>query len=65
MDARHLDFRRLEVYEIGAWLVTWLAFPGESESEERRSRVHASLCAYALRAKYETDRGRGKSRHMT
>jgi hypothetical protein len=36
-------------------LLTWLVFPGKSESEERRSRVHASLCAYALRAKYETD----------
>jgi hypothetical protein len=55
MDARHVDFRRLEVYEIGARLVTLLAFPGERESEEVRSRVHASLCAYALRAKYETD----------
>jgi hypothetical protein len=55
MDPRHVDFRRPEVYEIGARLVTWLAFPGEEESEERRGRVHASLCAYALRAKYETD----------
>ncbi len=51
MDARYVDFRRLEVYEIGARLVTLLAFPGERESEEVRSRVHASLCAYALRAK--------------
>ena len=44
-----------EVYEIGAWLLTWLAFPGEGASEEVRGRVHASLCAYALRAKYETE----------
>jgi hypothetical protein len=55
MDPRHVDFRRLEVYEIGAWLVTQLAFPGKSESEEVRGRVHASLCACALRTKYETD----------
>ena len=55
MDPRGIDFRQLDVYEIGAMLVTWLAFPGEKESEERRSRVHASLCAYALRAKYQTD----------
>jgi hypothetical protein len=55
MDAHQVDFRRLEVYEVGATLATRLAFPGKSESEERRSRVHASLCAYALRAKYETD----------
>lgn len=50
-----INCQQLEVYEIGATLLTWLAFPGEKESEERRSRVHASLCAYALRAKYETD----------
>lgn len=50
-----INCQQLEVYEIGATLLTWLAFPGEKESEERRSRVHASLCAYALRAKYETN----------
>jgi hypothetical protein len=44
-----------EVYEIGASLLTRLAFPGKQESEERLSRVYTSLCAYALRAKYETD----------
>jgi len=55
MDPRCIDFRQLEVYEIGAMLVTWLAFPGEKESEDRRGRVHASLCAYALRAKHQSD----------
>jgi hypothetical protein len=55
MDPRRIDFRQLEVYEIGAMLVTWLAFPGEKESEEQRGRVHASLCAYALKAKYQCD----------
>ena len=51
MDAYSIDFSRLEVYEVGALLVTRLAFPGESEPEETQSRVHASLCAYALRAR--------------
>jgi hypothetical protein len=55
MDSNPSDTRQLEVYEIGAWLLTRLAFPGENESEERFSQVHASLCAYALRSKYETD----------
>jgi hypothetical protein len=50
-----IDFRQLEVYEVGALVLTWLAFPGERETEELRSRVHASLCAYALRAKYESE----------
>jgi hypothetical protein len=55
MDGDLTDARQLEVYEIGAWLLTRLAFPGKNESEERFSRVHASLCAHALRTKYETD----------
>jgi hypothetical protein len=55
MDCGRIDCEQLEVYEIGASLLTRLAFPGKQESEERLSRVHASLCAYALRAKYETD----------
>jgi hypothetical protein len=51
-----IDFNRLEVYEAGALLVTLLAYPGESRhDDERRSRVHASLCACTLRALYETD----------
>src|SRR5271154_6210760 len=54
MDQRSVDFRQLEAYEVGATLLTWLAFPGERESEEGRRRVHASLCAYELRTKYET-----------
>jgi hypothetical protein len=52
--ATHLiDFGRLEVYEAGAILITLLAYPDESEPEERRGNVHASLCAYALRARCE------------
>jgi hypothetical protein len=53
---RCIDFNRLEVYEAGALLVTLLAYPGESKQEdERRSRVHASLCTCTLRALSETD----------
>jgi hypothetical protein len=37
MDAYSIDFSRLEVYEVGALLVTRLAFPGESEPEETQS----------------------------
>jgi hypothetical protein len=66
MDAAHDDIAALRsaleqaqaraaAAEAEAARVTWLAFPGESESDEVRSRVHASLCAYALRVKYETD----------
>ena len=36
-------------------LLTWLAFPEESNSEETSSRVHASLCNYALRAKSQSE----------
>src|SRR5439155_12090971 len=55
MAAYSIDFSRLEVYEVGAPLVTRLAFPSESELEETQSRVHASLCAYALRARSEIE----------
>ena len=62
MAIRSIDFKRLEVYEAGALLVTLLAYPGESEhEEERRSRVHTSLCACALRAIYEVDPDRAVS----
>ena len=53
---RWIDSNRLEVYEVGAWLVTWLAYPGENkDDDEERSHVHASLCARTLRALCETD----------
>ena len=51
-----IDFDRLEVYEAGALLLTWLAYPGENKGDdERRARVHAALCACALRARCEMD----------
>jgi hypothetical protein len=49
MAIRSIDFKRLEVYEAGALLVTLLAYPGESEhEEERRSRVHTRFAPCAL-----------------
>ena len=57
-----IDFKHLEVYEAGALLVTLLAYPGEGDhEEERRSRVHTSLCACMLRAIYEVDLDRAVS----
>jgi hypothetical protein len=51
-----IDFNRLEVYEAGALLVTLLAYPGDNKhDDERRSQVHASLCACTLRALCDTD----------
>jgi hypothetical protein len=62
MALHSIDFKRLEVYEAGALLVTLLAYPGDSDQEEeRRSRVHTSLCACALRAIYEMDPDRAVS----
>jgi hypothetical protein len=52
--AQHaIDFTRLAVYEAGALLVTLLAYP--RESEDKQSKVHASLCTHALRTKCEID----------
>ena len=56
MTVHLVDFNRVQTYEAGAMLVTLLAYPGASGSdEERRSQLHASLCAYMLRASYEVD----------
>jgi hypothetical protein len=53
---RYIDFNRLDVYEAGAVLLTLLAYPRENKQEdEQRGRLHESLCACALRARYETD----------
>jgi hypothetical protein len=48
MTIRLIDFINVEVYEAGAYLLALLAYP--HESEEVLGEVHASLCAYALRA---------------
>lgn len=53
MSIHWINFDRLAVYEAGALLLTWLAYV--DETEELRSRVHASLCACALRAMGESD----------
>jgi hypothetical protein len=56
MKVHLVDFNRIQIYEAGAMLVTLLAYPGASGSdEERRGQLHASLCARMLRASYEVD----------
>jgi hypothetical protein len=50
----YIDFNRLQVYEAGALLLAYLAYPGEDgHDDQRRGQVHASLCACMLRARYE------------
>jgi hypothetical protein len=52
----HIDFNKLEVYEAGAFMVSQLAYPGESrQDDERRCEVYTSLCACVLRARAEMD----------
>jgi hypothetical protein len=52
----HIDFNKLEVYEVGAFMVSQLAYPGESrQDDKRRCEVYTSLCASVLRARAETD----------
>ena len=56
--ATHLiDFGPSGVYEAGAILIALLAYPDESGSEGQRADVHASLRAYALRARDEIEPG--------
>jgi hypothetical protein len=45
-----LNLNCLEVYEAGAALIAWLAYPGASEEAERAA-AHAALCNHALRIK--------------
>jgi hypothetical protein len=47
-----LSFDRNEVYECGASLLTILAYPAADEKEHRLGKIHASLCARALRRAY-------------
>jgi hypothetical protein len=56
MTTRFIDLNRLEVYEAGAFLISLLAYPEESEEDDqRRSGAFTSLCACALRVRAETD----------
>jgi len=48
------DFARAEVFEVGAAVLTLLAYP-ETDSEARRRTLHASLCALAVRAIYPVE----------
>ena len=48
---RLIDLNRIQVYEAGAMLVTFLAYPGDSVGdEERRSQLYGALCACMLQA---------------
>jgi hypothetical protein len=50
-----INLNQLEIYEAGAILVTLLAYPSNSTSDEQRGRLHQSLCAEALRMKCAAD----------
>jgi hypothetical protein len=51
MDICWIDFDQLTVYEAGALIVTWLAYP--DGNEDLRGGVHAALCACVIRATAE------------
>jgi hypothetical protein len=48
-----IDFERDEVYESGATLLALIAYPEDDANDTRRSNAAASLCAYALRLRYQ------------
>jgi hypothetical protein len=48
---RLIDFNRLQLYEAGAMLLAFLAYPGDGASdEEQRAQLHGALCACTLKA---------------
>jgi hypothetical protein len=53
MPVHVIDLKRFELYEVGAALLSVLAYP--SDSEETRAAVHASLCHHALRVRCEVE----------
>jgi hypothetical protein len=53
---RLIDLNRMQVYEAGAMLVAFLAYPGDSVAdEERRSQLYGALCACMLQAMCDVD----------
>jgi hypothetical protein len=48
-----IDFERNEVIECGAMLLALIAYPEDDANETRRCNSFGSLCAFALRARYE------------
>lgn len=46
-----IDFSRLEIYEIGALIVTVLTHSAPGDTDEVRGDVHAYLCKWALGAR--------------
>lgn len=55
MRERVLDFGKLEVYEVGAILVTLLAYPEINAADATLGRMHRTLCAHTLHERCETD----------
>lgn len=49
-----LNFRKLQIYEAGAVLVTMLAYP-HIKGDKKRVGLYLSLCSTALRARAELD----------
>ena len=52
---RIIDFNKLEIYEAGAMLLTHLAYPEKNISDDERGKIHATLCNWALRLRYNED----------
>ena len=50
-----LTFKGHQTYEIGAALVTFLAYPAKENTDEMRGGIHRLLCGLALRARCEVD----------
>ena len=48
-----INFENFEVHECGAVLVSLLAYPNDDKDERQRENLHASLCAFLLRAKFD------------
>ena len=49
----NLNFNRYEIYECGATLVSLLAYPDGEMDGSKRENLRRSLCALALRARYD------------
>jgi hypothetical protein len=47
-----IDFKKLQVYEAGALLLTHLAYPERTATDDQRGGLHATLCALALHELY-------------
>jgi hypothetical protein len=50
-----LNLNGPEVFEQGALLVTLMAYPQKTDSDEVRDALHKSLCSMVLHARFESD----------